>query len=468
MRASLLFLCAIAATPACASEAERATPAMTATVTPASDGTFEAVLSFDEKAPLWIFHRSAVTQDDQKDWRLDSWAIRTPGVQLRRLGNHLALVPSGAMPEEVRVRVTPFSGNLLADYTPVIAFTDGTQAVFSDHFTMRPAPSIDAVEALGASFNSLPDYAGGNPRVIFRSGGKTMRHEGTRERQVKLDTPDYVVFGSATPTITDEISTVMDPGLPDWLLEQMVVEVPGIIDLYAQKLGDHGGGRPELIVGWKGPTPNLISLGGSVMGDTIIMQVEGAQLTTPSKTAFSYMRQFIAHEAAHFWLGNAVGYGDPGDAWTSEGGADLMALRAAEAIDPDHRTASFITQAVNDCARMASDGPLKTAPERHGQQVFYACGLAFSLVAEHHARQNDGDFFSFWKELIAAEQEDKIVSVEDWLAALRRAGGSDEQIALIAAMHETGVEDTHGTLVALLGSAGYTAQVDEEGRISLS
>ncbi|WP_265528576.1 M1 aminopeptidase family protein [Sphingomicrobium marinum] len=455
--------------PAGADRVERATPTMTASVEPIGNGRFRAVLHFDEDAPLWIFHRSAVTREGNEDWRQLSWTVRTRGVRLTRIGNHAALVPTaGRMPQTVEIFVRPFAQDLLADYTPAVTFTDGTLAMFSDHFTMRPAPSVEAVAALGASFNSLPDYRGGNPRVVFRSGGTTMRHDGERIARKHFDTPAYVTYGNAAPRISNEISALVDPGLPQWLREQLLAEVPGLLDLYAQKLGPHKGGRPELIAAWEGPTPNLVSFGGSVMDETIILQIEGDRLIAPSRQAFGFVRQFIAHEAAHFWLGSTVGYGDPGDAWTSEGGADLMAQRAAEAIDRQHDASAFIEGSLNNCAAMASDGPLKAAPERHGQQAFYACGLVFSLVAEHHARQSGGDFFSFWRGLIEAERDDGVASVEDWLAALRRAGGTDEQIALISTMHEVGVRDTAASLSALLGSAGYSVTRGEDGRLRLS
>ena len=45
---------------------------------------------------------------------------------------------------------------------------------------------------------------------------------------------------------------------------------------------------------------------------------------------------FIAHEAAHFWLGQTVAYEYARDAWITEGGAELLALRAVADTDPDY------------------------------------------------------------------------------------------------------------------------------------
>ncbi|WP_260482754.1 hypothetical protein [Sphingomicrobium flavum] len=450
-------------------DAARYEPAMTAEVRPLANGQMLADMNFNEAAPVYIFRRSAVTRDTQQSWRVGQWQVETPGVELRRIGLYDALVRSDARPlkGKVRIRFTPHRGLLIADYANALHLTDGTLAIFSDHFALRPAPSIEAVAALGADINALPDYEGGNPLVTFRAAGSAMSHRGERHETLRLETPAYVLFGPAKPRNGEHIATVIDPGLPGWLASQLEVGVPAIMNIYAERLGARKGEKPELIVAWNGPTEGRVSLGGSVLGDTIVMQIEGQALTRPTRSAYVYARQFIAHEAAHFWLGNTVGYGEPGEAWTTEGGADLMAQRAAEIIDPDHDSLPTIDRAFNDCAILSADGPLKTAPERHGQEIFYACGAIFSLAAEAVENQNGGDLFSFWSRLIEANREDGTVTVAEWLDAMRGAGASAEAVRIIAAMHEVGSDDPKASLLALMEEVGVEAWQEGDGRIHL-
>ncbi|MBB3764561.1 hypothetical protein [Sphingomicrobium lutaoense] len=466
---ALALAAAAIAAPAGAGDV-RAAPTMTARVAPQSVGELLVTFEFDEPAPLFIFQRSGVVRGTGESWRVGHWKVETPGVALRRIGLHDALVATrgNRLPREVKVRMTPFTGLLTAEYTPVVRFTDGTMAIFSDHFAMRPAPTVEAVRALGADINALPNYRGGNALVRFEASDLPLHHRGRERRSVRLETPAYVLVGDVEAGGSEDIATVIDPGLPRWLARQLTEEVPEIMALYRRRLGERSGERPELIVAWNGAPKQRVSLGGSVVGDTIVMQIEGAMLKTPSPTAYGYARQFIAHEAAHFWLGNTVGYGPPGEAWTTEGGADLIAQRVAEMIDPGHDSRPVIEQAIEDCARLSADGALRTAPERHGQDVFYACGAVFTLAAEAVEKKRGGDLFTFWSRLLEENREDGTVSVADWLGAMRKAGGPREAVEIIATMQETGSRDPRARLIQLLAHVGIHVKSDAEGRLRLS
>ncbi|MCM8557818.1 hypothetical protein [Sphingomicrobium sediminis] len=422
-------------------------------------GIYRVGMTLSEDAPVWIFLRSGLARGSDASWRPEGWTVLTPGVELTRIGHHDALIAKdgGDLPRNIVIQFRPYTGLLEADYQPAMDLGDGSVAIFSDHFTMRPAPSIAAVQQLGQDWTPLPDYEGGHPVVSFRGDG--FFDGSDYPGRFSLEEASYVIHGDIVPTVGPYMSTIIDAELPTWLGTQIEAETPQVLDFYAERLGPHESGTPELLISWNGPTPGTSSLGGSVIGDQIVMQIEGDMLVEESRGLGANARQFIAHESAHFWLGNLVDYGRPGDAWSTEGGADLMALRAGEAIDPEvgpRFAAAVKQQAWGSCLQGIEGGPLATAPERGLHSSFYGCGLLFSLVAEKAAQEAGGDFFTFWSDLIEANREGGTVSAEEWIAHYEAIGGS----AAAAAFMRTIAFDRGGdfnTLSALLAYAGVSS-----------
>ena len=428
---------------------------MEAVVSPMDDGRFRADLSLRDDAPVWIFLRSNGPVDGGDSWRAGTWEVLTPGVEMVRIGLHEALVASdGAnLPRKVAVALAPYEGNLNADYQPAIRLGPDAVALFSDHFLLRPAASVNAVRALGADWTVLPDYDAGHPLARFR--GKGWTRDGKPARDIAVTEAEYVLHGDVRTGGSEALVTTIDPALPDWLRTSLERDMPAVLALYAARWGPHENGTPELMVQWGGATPDRVSLGGSVIGSQIVMRLEGASLLDAGGGAGREVRYLIAHEAAHFWLGNLVAYGRPGEAWTSEGGADLAALRALEAVDPDadgRRTARATRMAWRSCAAYLERGPLAAAPERGEQKAFYSCGFLMSLAAERAARARGGDFFTFWSGLIEANRDDGEVSNADWFDAFAALGGSADALAVMRTMLDQGGDAR--TLEALFSAAG--------------
>ena len=91
---------------------------------------------------------------------------------------------------------------------------------------------------------------------------------------------------------------------------------------------------------------------------------------------------FIAHEAAHFWLGQTVSYEYARDSWITEGGADLLAVRAVAETDPDYDPRAAAQPAPSRIASAWRAAASESARERGEHRAYYACGAVFGLVAE--------------------------------------------------------------------------------------
>lgn len=418
-------------------------------------------------APAWAFYRSAVTENGAKPWRPQAWTIETPGVKLERRGFYDVLTSDGGtVPRTIRVRFVPFAKGLEADYEPALVFTDGSVALFTNQFDMMPLASAAAAEKLPLDLGSHPP-TGQPAQVTFRDTAGPLLHAGERKPTVTLTSGNsYVLFGAAKPIETADIVALLDPGLPQWIVDQLGASTPELLAYYADRLGPRSGPKPTLMVSWMGATPKLQSMGGSVLPGLVIMAFEGEGVTARNPAALNGARWFIAHEAVHFWLGTTVRYDAAAHAWITEGGADLLAVRASEAIDPDYDGRPVLNKAVDDCIELGAGKAVNAANERNENRAYYACGAVFGLVAEAAARRVDAghDFFDFVRALIDANRADGVVSKDEWLAHLTTVSRDASLAHDIRTMADKGVADPKATIASLFSRAGVRHTLDAGGR----
>jgi hypothetical protein len=224
-----------------------------------------------------------------------------------------------------------------------------------------------------------------------------------------------------------------------------------------------------LMATWGGPTAGVTSMGGSVLPGLVLMAFEGERIVASSDAGLSYVQWFVAHEAAHFWLGQAVEYDSADHAWMMEGGADLVAVRALAELDSGYDPRPRLTGAVATCVTRARGKPVNKANRRSEHDAYYACGAVWGLVAEaavKKRRQGRG-FADFWRGLIQANAADRVVSQEEWLAELTRASGDPSLAADIRRMAEVGVADPDAMIRSLFDRAGVAYVSASGGTISL-
>lgn len=435
-----------------------------------SGASWTAEFRLPRAAPAWGFFRSPLAASDQQPWRPRSWTVETPGVRLARIGRYDVLVADqGNVPSSVRIRFTPFSGEVVADYTPALVFTDGGTALFSEQFAAFSVPSREAVAALPADLNGHPLGDTGT-RVTLHDEGGQLLHAGRRQREVTVQNAvSYVLFGVSNPIITDATAAIIDPQLPRWVATALGELTPAILARYAEQLGPAPGGRPTIMASWAGPTPGRTSMNGGVVPGTIIMRFEGDGVLTENRALRNLARWFVAHESAHFWLGQAVRYESPADSWITEGGADLLAVRTVAGLDAGYDWRARLDRSIADCVRLASGHSVASAQERGAHDAYYGCGAALGLVAEAAQRRaTGGDFFTFVRTLVDANRVDGVLTRDEWLAELTRVTGDPSLACDIRIMVEIGVPDPAAHLQSLFARAGIPHSRDAQGRLRLS
>ena len=420
-----------------------------------------------QAAPLWVFVRSSVTRDGELPWRGQDWVVETPGVKLERRGRYdvLAGENGGPVPAEVRLRFRPFPHDLLSDSAPALAFSNGAVALFSRQFDLFALPDAAAAAQLPPDLStaSVP-YT--RTRASFRDAGGPILYAGRRLPSVSLDDEDgtYVLFGPAEPALAAGIATIIDPALPAWIRTALNDATPAILRRLSAALGPPPGTQPTLMVSWAGPTPHRIAMTGSVLPNLLQMTFEGEGVLRENQGLRDHALWFIAHESAHFWLGEAVVYQYARDAWITEGGADLLAFRIVGEVDPAYDVRAELQKAIDECIAFSTGHGIASAEERGEQRAYYACGTVFGLVAEAASHR---PFGAFVRRLVDESRRDRVLTREEWLAGLTRVSHDPTLSADIARLLDQG--DAHpATLIAsLFTRAGIRYARAEDGQVRL-
>ncbi|MHC3126451.1 hypothetical protein OB03_03680 [Brevundimonas sp. GN22] len=415
--------------------------------------TLHLQYQLDRDADVWAFFDSALMSEVREPWRPRQWQVLTPGVVLDRVGFYdiLRSVDGGPVPRTVDIRITPKAVDLEAEY-PTLKFSNGAVALPTRQMTVFPMESVAAVAALPSDLNGV-DLATGPTQVRWRDEAGPVLYAG--ERRPELITQyerSYVLLGQADVTRDEGLTAVIDPALPHWMANTLADAAPATGRWYRQRLGaaSSGAEKPVLMAAWNGPTQRMTSMGGSVLPGLIVMSFEGRGIEEPNPEIRERALWFIAHEAAHFWLGQTLRYEYARDAWITEGGADLMAVRALKARDPSYDDKSELQTEIDDCVKYAAR-PLGSAGERGEHRAYYACGAVFAMAAETaERRKSGGDFLDFVRLLLSENRRDGVVTVQDWMSLYARRGGRPEQASLMLEMVNNGTRDPKAAVLALL------------------
>ncbi len=425
---------------------------------------------FNRDAQVWAFMDSALMTDVRQPWRPTQWTVDTPGVVMERRGSYdvIRSLDGGPVPRRVRFSLRPRAVYLEAEYG-TLTFSDGAVALPTRQFDVFSLPSVEAAEAMPTDLNGVA-LEGGASSVTWRdTAGPVLFNGELHANLTTIGERSYVLLGQARVTPGEGLTTVIDPNLPPWIGEEIRSFAPHVGDYYLHRLGVPGVGSETstVMVSWNGPTARLSSMGGSVLPGLIVMNFEGVGVLNPSQQVLERSRWFIGHESAHFWLGQAVRYQFAREAWITEGGADLMAVRALKALDPAYDARAELQTEVDDCIALSRDKPVVEAGDRGEHRAYYACGAVFAMAAEGaQARHGGGDLFDFLRPVLMANREDGVLSRGEWLDALTRVSADPSLAATIERMLDQGAADPAAEIASLFSRAGVPHRA-ENGKVML-
>ena len=465
----LLIALALALTTAGPSAASAQTvyhqPGDNAALVERTDGAFQVTWWLDRDSPVWVLRESALLRETRQPWRQGVWTVLTPGVVLERIGHYdvLRSQDGGPIPREVQVAIRPATGDLEAAYDPTLLFTDGSVAVYSEQFDLIPVADLDTARAVPADLNGVETPVG-PMQVTWRDDQGDVLVHGRREALPTTRSPNtYVLFGQTRVKETSRLVTVVDPALPSWIGAEIETFAPHVIDYFTDRLGPSLEDKPMVMISWTGPTSGLTSMGGSVLPGLISMSFEGEGVLTSTGQVVTASHWFIAHESAHFWLGQRVRYARSRDAWITEGGADLMAIRALKALDSSYDDRAELQKSVDDCIALTTGRSLESAETRGEHRAYYACGAVFALAAEAVAH---GDWFDVLKPMLDDNREDEVLTRAEWLGALSERPGGEALVRDMETLLDHGAADPRIVVERMLRRSGVSVR-RVGGRITL-
>ena len=441
-------------------------------LTPAEAGAWTVTFDFRKPAAAWLLTRTHPDLDGAA-WRQKAWTVQTPGVRLVRQGGFDVLTADGAPLTRVSLRMTPHPVPLRADYASVLQFSDGGVAHYSGHYDAIPLPSLAAAESLPDDLSAAAGAPTARGLFSVAAPGARMLLQGrssTGRAEASLDEAGYVYVGEAPLIETPALAAVVDPGLPAWMRQELESFTPRLLALHRQRLGEPSGGRPTVFAAWGGARRKGVSLSGSVLEGLVVMDLSGAGMLEPTAAARNRMRWFLGHETAHFWLGQTVQYARREESWMLEGGADLLAVRALQALDPAYDPLPELQKAVDECPRLLEPGQsLNRAAASGAPRAAYTCGAVLLLAAEAGLRRTDpaNDASVFWKTLIAEHRGDGEVGQADWLAAFGEAVDDPALTEETRLFVQEGTPDPRAFLRRLFDATGVAHRLEGE-RIILS
>lgn len=388
-------------------------------------------------------------------FRAGTFEVLTPGYRFEASEETEVLRTDGEPSRTIAVRFPVHTEKPVKEYAFFQQFTDGSVAIYSGHLLARVERegSYDCAECLVRDFVFSPPSG-----VSVVAGGRRSRAPIRWTDTAGQGT--YAYFGSIEPVETDEMISIIDPGLPPWLEKTARESLPRLFAAFDQRFGVSLPRRPTVLFNYVPSDQRGFSNAGGTLPGLIQLGVEGRAWSAESPEAFLRIFHFLAHEAAHLWNGEIVNYPDMADSWMHEGGADGLAERAMLALGLIDEEAFLAMQsaALNDCRRGFGAEPLRTAYKRNEFSLYYGCGNAIALLTEATLRTRglEDDLFSFWRHLIerAMATADRKYQPEDYIAAWREMGADEASIASLRRITQEPVSPDE--LVAILEDRGVT------------
>ncbi len=450
-----LLLSCLSTLAAAATVVER--PMVDITVEPGATSEWLATYHFSEPSAAWAFTRSSLSKANGGLWRAETWTVQTPGVRLERWRDQDVLVADKPI-RAVSVRFQPYAKQLTSGHIPALIFSDGGLALLTGQFDVTPLA--------GRGEDLVSSESGGPPtraRLQVRARGRRLFVDGASFRDAVAVDPNaqaYVYLGHESLSPAAARARVMDPGLPDWIAADVTRQTSELMSWYGQRLGAPGGRPAILYAAWRRTEQGTGSMFGAVLNGAIAVSFEGKALESRSRVGEQLVSWFTAHEIAHLWLGQTLRPADSRGAWMTEGGADLLAVRAAQQLSSDFDARARLQLSLDDCA----DSLVPHQPPFGGADSTshraYDCGAVLLLAAEGALKRTapDADALDFWRDLLERRRADRVVSEADWLDAFQRAGAGSELTGRLRSFLEVGAEDPRAFLHHLLVSAGVPVE----------
>jgi len=390
------------------------------TLTHLDTGQWRLDIELSEPQAALMFSRSA------DDYRIQSYLALSNGARLKRLGGFdTILFDPGIM--HASFEFTPYTGTLPGTYTPFIPFSDGGMAVYLGAFELLRVENAKAVNALEGNLDAwdgeqfdIPVQLKSNSSILLegevypRSAQSSINGNGS-----------YAYVGPSGLVQNKNFSGVLDPGLPNWLVEGFDEDLGHIFSELEKKFGQGLVDKATIMFAFRGyETKGFSNTGGVLPGGLMVLETSGDAMREPNARLKGYLQWFLTHEATHlFQHPKGVTYADKSDSWLLEGGANAMTHIILDELEtvPDEIIQGRYKDGFKYCVEAIRDSSMAEITLRN-DQTHYDCGDFVFRLADAALPQHD--VFDIWDALLSQAGDDKSYKTEEFFTVLRNLGAN--------------------------------------------
>ena len=463
-----VFGLALVALAACSQEPDEKSDAPSAkpeapfslTLSDVGNGLWRFDVDLNEPQNALMFSRS------RNNYRLQTYTALSSGVKLERIGDFDTIVfEPGVM--RASFEVTSFTDTLPGTYTPYIPFSDGGQAIYLGAFELLRMVNSGAVADLkgnldawdGEQFN-IPVHLKTENSILL--DGEV--HSGSAQTIVNGNGP-YAYLGPTPLVEGKNFSGVMDPGLPDWLMEGFDEDLSKIFAALQDGFGRDLEDKATIMFAFRGyETEGFSNTGGVLDGGLMVLETSGDAMREPNDRLRGYLEWFLTHEATHlFQHSNEVRYADKSDSWITEGGANAVTHYISDKLDTitDEVVQKRYQDAFDYCVSSIKNSTMAEITLRNDQS-HYNCGDFVFRISD--AALPEHDLFDLWDAVLVQAGEDRTYDTPKYFAALRELGAKERLVTQLEDFVAGPVIDPATDLSEMMQDVGIIADV-EDGKL---
>lgn len=434
---------------------------VTAELRDLNNGSWAVDYFFAEPQKAMFFSRSL------GDYRTSTWAPQEGSPAIERIGGFDAMV-FDAPTSEVSYVISPYTGDVIGDYSPWLAFSDGSLALYTGQFELLSAVSGDEILSLEGNLGAWEGEQGTlgvrvmTDQSMLLDGSVYAGEVETRTR----GEGDYVMIGDTPLEEGESYIGVIDAALPAEIADSLDADLNGIFGGYEDAFGYALPQKVTLYFAFGGFENPGYSFSGSVIGSNlIVMNVSGEVLRDYPPAIREHILWFFAHESAHVFQGvEGAMPGLGGDSWIHEGSANTMATQILmrTGVAGASYQVSEMNRALDECAAGLAEGPLTSL----AGQVHYACGdIIFTMAA---TSLSDDDVYDIWRafQTAVAENEDEGFDTALVISVFEEMGVKPATLEAIEAVLYEPLSDPRAELVAGLVTSGLTLHFNDAGQVT--
>ncbi len=434
--------------------------AVTANVRDLADGSWAVDYFFEEPKEAVFFPRSL------GDYRTQSWTPAAGSPVVERVDGLDAMI-FDAPTQTASYIISPHTEDVMGDYTPWLAFSDGSLALYTGQFELLDGKTRDAISALQGNLGAWEGEQGvlgvrvlSEEPMLFRSEPRPSPVE-TRS----AGEGDYVVVGDTPLQEGASYIGVIDSALPPQISDSLDADLGEIFAHYESVFGYALPSRVSLLFAFGGFDHPGYSFSGSVIGDDlIVMSASGEVLRDYPPGIRRHILWFFAHEGAHLFQGvDGVMPGLGADSWIHEGSANAMAVETIMAMGAGNEgyRRSELNTALGGCAPALANGPLNTL----AGQMHYDCGQLFFVMAD--ADLPEANVYDIWRAIqdTVRTRDIEAVTTEIVIETFAELGVQDALVEQIEALVFEETSEPHTDILRAMETRGMSFELDEDGQL---